>query len=116
MQRFEDLQPKWDWFHITIAGFAPNVGVSYEYKPKILPHRLAYLACVFGAMYFNILFNSFQTLFMSVTIYDNQIGSIEEITENAYTLTGDRFALQHMKEQSEVNRKKETLNQISIDR
>lgn len=106
MQRFEDLQPKWDWFHITIAGFAPNVGFAYKYKPKILPHRLAYIACVFGAMYTNIILNSFQTYFMSGKIYEKQISSIVEIIEKDYALSGDRFALQHMKEQSKVDRKK----------
>lgn len=105
MQRFEDLQPKWDWFRITLAGFAPNVGFPSPYEPKILPHRIAYLACVFGAMITYILINSMFVLFMNTPIYEKQIESIHEINKGGYELAGDGFALQHLEKQSQVNTK-----------
>lgn len=102
MVGFEELQPKWDWFRITLAGFAPNLGFVTVYEPKILPHRLAYIACLFGAMVTHVLVNSFIIIFMSTSIYGNQIGSIHEITNGDYELTGDGLALEHLKHQSQV--------------
>lgn len=102
MQRFEDLQPKWDWMRISLAGFAPNVGFVSVYDPKILPHRLAYISCVLGAMITNILINTMFLQFMTTQFFENHIKSFDEIISNDFELAGDRFALYHLMEQPEV--------------
>lgn len=103
LQQFEDLQPKWDWYRLTLAGTSPCFGMPSVYKPKILPNRIFFIACVFGAMLVSIVCNCITILILTKPIFDDQIGTLHEIIENGFNLSGDSIVLQHLKQHNQVN-------------
>lgn len=105
LQQFEDLEPKWDWFRITIAAIGPCLGVVSEYRPQILPNRIFFICCIFGAFLIYIITSSFWLYFTANPIFEKQISSVHEIVNGNFQLAGDGFALQHLMKQNEVDRK-----------
>lgn len=104
MQQFEDLQPKWDIIKFGLISIANVCGCSYNpYRPENLPYRMFCIIGLFGAMIINIFFNSFSMLVMTTPIFESQIESFQEIINNRFELTGDRFALECLQQRNKVN-------------
>lgn len=101
LQQFENLQPKWDWFRLTLVGISITFGSVGCYKPQIISNRIFFIFCVFGCMIFVITTMSVMFKIMTNPIYENQVKTIEEIV-NRFDLVGDEFALQHLMRQNEV--------------
>lgn len=103
LQRFEDLQPKWDWNRITLAGFAFFLGVAYRFRPQIFPLRVYYTFVVFGCMlYSNVILSAIINIIWE-PIYQHQVKSIKEVVDGSFEMVGDELALRHMIQNNEVS-------------
>ena len=104
IQLFEEEHPiKWDWHRITTVGFANSSGMSYPYEPKIAANRIFYGCCLFAGLIYSTVIGTYFLPLMVFPVYEDQIGSIEEIMTNGYKFVGDESAWKQLKTLNEVN-------------
>lgn len=103
IQQYEDLYPKWNWFRLSLAGMAPCWGAPSEYNPKIIPNRIFFIFCIFGALLTYIVATSFYLLLLTNPRFEDQIKLRHEIIDERFELVGEGFALQHLMKQNQVN-------------
>lgn len=101
LQQFENVQPKWDWFRITVNGLSVICGYGSVYKPQILSNRIFYTLALFSSMIFGVTMIAFFIKFLSEPIYLKQISFVQELMDESFDLAGDIFALQHLKMQND---------------
>lgn len=104
MAQFEREYIKWDLFKFALNAYSALLGFVSNYKPKFLPARINYIVCIFSCVVFTQHIFSIMISAMKTPMFTDQIQSIPEILDarNAFELTGDRFALEHLRKQNEV--------------
>lgn len=104
MQQFEDVQPKWDWYRISLVSMSIACGAGYpSYKPKINPTRIFSAFGLFAGIMITTTVNSLLLLFITNPIFDIQIESIPKLVNEHFDLVGDEFALMHLRRQNQVS-------------
>lgn len=104
MQKFEDMQPKWCWYRISLVVLSISCGFSYpSYKPKITPHQIFAAFGLLGGIMLTTTLNSMILLFITNPIFNSQIESIQELMNGHFELVGDEFALIHLMGQNQVS-------------
>lgn len=102
MQQFEEYHPKPDWHSIMLFGIGCLSGYTSPISPKNTSHRIFFGFFLCGSLIFNVCFYSTMINILNKPFYENQIDSIQQIIDSSYELTGDDFALEHLKKQNEV--------------
>lgn len=93
---------KKDWHYITLVALTVCIGYSHPYRPQSNPTRVLISIGQFAGTIFFTVLTSMLVLRVSVPHYMPQIDSIVEITNDSFTLAGDRFAFQKISQQNEV--------------
>lgn len=101
--RFEDLQPKWDWFRIIMIGIPNILGFACTFNPKPLPQRVGYIFFFFGSMLFYITVGSVFIIFTTIPFYESPIDSVKEILSLSFDLKGDGLELKYLNQINQVN-------------
>lgn len=98
LQQFEER--KLDWNTIYISGMACYCCVTSPYNPKNNANRILFLSLLLGSIVFYTAYCAF--LMADHTFYLHQIGTIEEIVAQNYSLAGDKMAFLKLRRQTEV--------------
>lgn len=103
IQQFEDMRPKWDWHRITFAGFCCCCGFPSEFNPKTTSQRLSFSCILLAFMILDITGLALMVKSITKPFYNDQIDSIKQIVDNSFELSGDKFALENIIKQTEVD-------------
>lgn len=101
-EQFE-RHPKWDWFKFTINGFGCMLGMPCTYNPTITATRIGILLCLFSAIIFVSLISAALMQLVMTPILNPQIKSVQEIIAGSFKLVGNRFLIEKISQQKEVN-------------
>lgn len=105
IQQFETLQPKWDFYRLTISAICHFVGFVYPYKATCLSNRVFFVLSLFACKVFESSSIAISIGMLNKPRFKEQIKTVEEIInpQDPFELTGDYFSLQQLLKQNEVD-------------
>lgn len=103
IQQFE--KKKWDSLTLAFACLRIMIGLAIPIDPKILSGRVFLISTVLIHIVTTTFLVSFVLKAINNPPLKNQVASIKEIVDkkSPFELVGDRFALEHLKKQNEVD-------------
>lgn len=93
---------KWDLFRISVNGFACYMGMPCTYNPINNAHRVVSISVYFASWLFATLLSTMIVRMFTTPMFNPQVKTIDQLTENEFGLVGNAFVYKEIVEQSQV--------------
>lgn len=99
-----ESRPMDAWESITFS-FQTMLGVSsHSFKPKGIIMRILYIGALFIQLLIVTIYSAYYFSFITRTIFEKQISTIQEIIDSNYRIYGSRRTIEHLKEHNVADR------------